>query len=145
MSMTTASPLPGRKRCLGFSLIEVTVALAVTGVLASVALPSFRAQQLRSHRADATGTLQRMQFAQEQYREQHGRYAQDLSQLPGAWSGRSMLGFYQVALVGQGPQGYELVAQAVGEQVKDNDCVTVRLRVEGALSFQEPSGRCWPT
>lgn len=129
-------------RARGFGLVECAAALAVSGVLVAVALPSFRAQQLRSHRIEAPQSLQRIQLAQEQYRGEHGRYAEQLSQLPGA-ADTSPRGHYRIVLHSHGPQAYELVAQAVGEQLRDKDCTTLTLRIEGALSHQEPSARCW--
>jgi type IV pilus assembly protein PilE len=129
----------------GFSLIELAIALTVSSLLATMALPSYRAQQLRSHRADATQTLQRLQLAQEQYREVHGIYADSLGLLPGNWSGQSPAGYYQIELTSSNPAAYEVRASAIGSQAGDTDCSTLSVRVEGALSFQEPSGRCWPT
>lgn len=127
----------------GLTLVEVTVALAVVAVLSSVALPSFRSVQLRSHRADAANSLQRVQLAQEKYREKHGGYAERLDQLAGAFGPRSQQGFYQLELRSRGDQAYELVALAQGEQAQDNACRTVTLRVEGALTFFGPEAACW--
>ena len=133
------------KHQAGFSLIELSIALTVSSLLATMALPSYRSQKLRSHRADATQTLQRLQLAQEQYRETHGGYASSLSLLPGNWSGLSPAGHYQIDLTSSNPEAYEVRASAIGSQASDADCGTMSVRVEGALSFQEPSGRCWPT
>ncbi len=129
----------------GFGLVELCVALVVTALLAMVALPTFRAQQLRSHRAEAAITLQRLQLAQEQYRERYGRYAEAIDQLPGNLSGQSGSGLYRIALLTSGPDSYQVTASAQGDQARDSDCTVVRLRVEGALSYQEPSRNCWPT
>jgi type IV pilus assembly protein PilE len=133
------------KHQAGFSLIELAIALTVSSLLATMALPSYRAQKLRSHRADATQTLQRLQLAQEQYREAHGGYAGSLGLLPGNWSGQSPAGHYQIELTSTGPAAYEVRASAIGSQADDAECGTLSVRVEGALSFQEPGGRCWPT
>lgn len=133
------------KHQAGFSLIELAIALTVSGLLAGIALPSYRAQKLRNHRADATQTLQRVQLAQEQYREAHGVYAKSLSLLPGNWSDQSLFGYYEIQLQSRGAEAYQVSASAVGRQADDTECSTISVRVEGALSFQEPSGRCWPT
>jgi len=133
------------KSAAGFSMVELAVALAISSVLASMAVPTYRAQKLRSHRAEATQTLQRLQLAQEQYRESHGAYAQSLTELPGNWSGQSANGLYQISLVGQGPQAYQVVADAAGRQADDSECQRFSMRIEGALSHQEPSASCWPT
>lgn len=132
-------------RARGFGLIESLIAVLVAGLLAAIALPSFRAQQLRSHRADATQALQQLQLQQEQYRERHGRYAQDLQQLRGSAALDSPRGHYRLSLTASGPDAYAAVADAQGAQTGDTDCRTVTLRIEGALSFQEPRQGCWPT
>lgn len=136
-------PLPAAAR--GFGLVESLIALTVAAVLAAVALPSFRAQQLKSHRADATGSLHQLQLQQEQYRERHGRYAQSLQQLTGQPGALSARGHYRIDLQAAGPDAYALVASAQGTQTRDTDCRLLSLRIEGALSFHEPRSGCWPT
>ena len=58
--------------------------LAVAGVLASVAWPSYQSQLQRGRRADAVAALLRLQLAQEKHRAHHGLYASQLSALRGA-------------------------------------------------------------
>jgi type IV pilus assembly protein PilE len=142
--MSQALRTPSRRR--GFGLVETVAALAIVGVLASLALPSYRDAQLRARRVDATQTLQRLQLAQEQFRIQRGRYADRLSLLPGTDNTQSALGRYRVALrTDPLVDGYELVAQAQGPQADDKDCRTVTLRVTGSFTFQEPGAPCWPS
>jgi type IV pilus assembly protein PilE len=59
----------------GVTLVDLTVVLAIVGILASVALPTYQSQLARSRRAEAIGALTQFQASQEQYRAQHGRYA----------------------------------------------------------------------
>ena len=135
------TPRPGGR---GFGLVETISALAVVGVMAAVALPSFRDAQLRSRRVDATQALQRLQAAQEQYRLAHGRYADSLEQLPGTNNAMSPLGRYRIGLRLVGSDGYELVAQAHDAQAADRACPTFTLRVSGNFSTQGPETGCWP-
>lgn len=127
----------------GFGLVESVVAVAVAGVLAAVALPTYRSHLLRSQRTEATMTLQQLQLAQERFHERHGAYAEQLSDLGADASGLTRGGRYRLSLTRPDTQTYELVAQAVGTQAADSDCRTVSLRIEGALTFQQPSARCW--
>jgi type IV pilus assembly protein PilE len=136
-------PRPRRLR-RGFGLVETVTAVAIVGVLATVALPSYRDAQLRSRRVDATQALQRLQAAQEQYRLSHGRYAESLAQLPGANNAVSPLGRYRIGLRLVGSDGYELVAQAHEAQAADRACPAFTLRVSGNFSTQGPDTGCWP-
>jgi len=52
------------RRAGGFTLVEVTIAATVAAVLASIALPSYRSQQLRAGRGYAGAALTRLQAAQ---------------------------------------------------------------------------------
>ena len=56
----------------GFTLIECTMVCAVAAVLAGLAFPSYRQQQLRMARLDAVDALTRLQAAQERYRAATG-------------------------------------------------------------------------
>jgi len=131
------------RRVRGFGLVESLVALAIAGVLAAMAVPAYRSHLLRSQRTEATQLLQQLQLAQEVYHQHHGAYAARLEDLGANASGLSRSGLYQVSLTRQDTQAYQLVAQAVGTQTADRDCRTVSLRIEGALSFQQPDARCW--
>lgn len=132
------------QRSRGMTLVETMVAVAVVGVLASIAVPSYRSAQLRGQRVDATSSLQKLQRAQETYRERHGGYAERLEQLPGFAGGRSLQGRYRLVLRGSADGlAYTATAIADGEQAADTDCTEVTLRIDGALSFQGPDARCW--
>jgi type IV pilus assembly protein PilE len=132
------------QRSRGMTLVETMVVVAVAGVLAGVALPSYRSAQLRGQRIDATSSLQKLQRAQETHRERHGGYADRLDQLPGFAGGRSLQGRYRLVLQGSADGlAYTATAIADGEQAADSDCAQVTLRIDGALSFQGPDARCW--
>ena len=45
------------KKPMGFTLVELLVALAIVGILAAVALPSYQSSVERSRRADGTVAL----------------------------------------------------------------------------------------
>ncbi len=138
------SGLPHRRKP-GFTLVELCVVLAVAGVLASIAWPSFQAPLQRSRRADAVAALMRVQMAQESYRAHHGLYAAQLPGLQGASSPRSREGLYDIELVGDGPNRYEAraVARAGSVVAGDTACAVMSVTVrEGVAEFM-PSARCW--
>lgn len=70
------SPLaPARAPSSGFSLVELLVTVAIVGVLASVAYPSFMDSLRKSRRSDAVSALTRVQQAQERFRANNAAYA----------------------------------------------------------------------
>ncbi len=132
---------PGQR---GFGLVETMAAVAIVGVMATIALPSYRDAQLRNRRVDATQSLQRLQAAQAQYRFEHGHYAETLNQLPGANNAESQMGSYRIGLRLVGDDGYELQAQAQDTQARDTACPVFTLRVSGSFTTQGPEAGCWP-
>jgi type IV pilus assembly protein PilE len=61
----------------GFSLIELMIAVAVVGILSSIALPSYHRYLTRTYRAQAAAALfQDAQFL-ERYLSQNNRYDRD--------------------------------------------------------------------
>ena len=68
----------------GFTLIELMIVVAVVGILAAVAIPSYREQIRSSNRADAQGALSGLAQAMERHFTQNGTYvgADDGSGVP---------------------------------------------------------------
>jgi len=62
------------RRKAGFSLIELMVAVAIIGTLASMAIPSFQRMQLRSRAAEGRTNLASLRTSQEGYFAEFGTY-----------------------------------------------------------------------
>lgn len=128
----------------GFTLVEMCVVLALAGLLATVAWPSWRSQLQRGYRADAVAALMHVQLAQESHRAHHGLYAGQLKVLRGAAAPISSQGLYDIELSGGGDR-YEARARArAGSAVtSDSACAVLSLQVRNGLSDYAPSARCW--
>lgn len=129
------------RRQSGFTLVELLAALSVAAVLAGVAVPSVRAQVLRSHRSDAVAALTRLQAAQERQRDAGGAYAADLGTL--RLPATSDDGRYAITLAADGPDAYRATAQALGAQADDADCTQITLAVHSGFAQPGPTLRCW--
>lgn len=131
-------------RACGFTLVELCVVLALAGLMAAVAWPSYLLHLQRGRRADAVTALLRVQLAQESHRAHHGSYAARLQALVGATAAVSSQGLYDIALSGGGDR-YEAraVARAGSPAAGDAACGELRLQVHDGLTDFAPSARCW--
>jgi prepilin-type N-terminal cleavage/methylation domain-containing protein len=67
-------PARHRPRSEGFSLVELMIAVAIIGILAATALPSFRSYQLRAKTTEVKTNLQAIRHAQMGYMSTSGRF-----------------------------------------------------------------------
>lgn len=58
----------------GFTLIELMIAVAIVGILASIALPAYQNSLVKARRNDAQGTLVTYAQAAERYYSVNGHY-----------------------------------------------------------------------
>lgn len=63
------------KRLAGFTLIELMIVVAMIGILATIAYPSYTEYVARAKRADGKAGLLNLQLAQEKYRANCPQYA----------------------------------------------------------------------
>jgi type IV pilus assembly protein PilE len=126
---TCVPPTHPRRAARGFTLIEMLVAVAVTGVLSTVALPSFEAQLQKGRRADVLVSTMLVQAAQERHRSNGANYG---SLAAVGIAARSSAGHYLLALPAVSDDGYELLAVATGAQARDTACSHMKLTVAGA-------------
>lgn len=146
----TLQRLPAcRRHTAGFTLIEVLIVLAVVGILASVAYPSYRAQIDESHRAQARAALLDARGQLERYFTQHNAYtataaAAEVKTYAGEEAARTR---YTIAIE-PGPTGiessYVVTATAVAAH-PDAHCGVLSITHMGVKAASGPHGtaRCW--
>lgn len=116
---------------IGFTLVELMVAVAIVGILASIALPSYQAYVIRTNRAAAVACLTELaQFMERNY-TQNMRYDPAGFILPQLQCADQLSARYQFGSVDAalGQRTYTL--QAVPTTIQQDDCGTLTLDQAG--------------
>ncbi len=148
--------MASRKTTIGFSLIELLVALVIIGILASIALPSYQASVRKTYRQSAKSVMLGVILRQDQYMGNNKSYAANLTDLgyasdtyyidtDGNYTAVVADSTYLIALNNPTAVSFDITATPQGNQVKDTMCATFsafsdgRRTVSGTLASKD----CW--
>lgn len=126
----------------GFTLIELLIVVAIIGILAVVAYPSYQNHTFESRRADAYTAILRIQLAEENWRASHSSYTADLTSAGLNTSTSSSEGYYTLSVSGTSATGYKITATAQGSQANDSLCTKIELTKAAAGETKSPAS-CW--
>ncbi len=143
----------------GFTLIELMIGVAIIGILAGIAYPSYLKQVQKSNRSDAKVALSDVAQRLQRCFTAHGRYnpaagtCTVVDEIQGAGGITSTEGFYSVGIAAAGDLAaatYLLTATPVagGRQDSDDDCDRFTLNQLGVrAAFKsgnvDNTDNCW--
>jgi type IV pilus assembly protein PilE len=141
----------------GVTLLELMAVVVILGILASIAIPSYRGYVMRAQRSEATAFLLRAAAAQEKYYLQNNSYTDVFAgtggtslKLLATGADKTENGWYAVTIAagstGSLASSYLITTTAVSgkSQAKDTPCQSFTIRETGERgSSPSNAATCW--
>lgn len=133
------------KKIIGFTLIELVIAIALVSILTLIATEAYTGYVQRARRMDGINSLLSISLAEERYRGNNTSYG-TLAQV---WGGvtASTEGYYTLSITNVSATSYTITATATGSQTGDTQngtaCSSLSIAVSNGTVTKSPSA-CWP-
>ena len=146
------------RREAGMTLIELLTVVAIVGILAAIAYPSYRQFVMQTNRTDATKTMQLAAQSLERCYSANFTYlppagcsvlSTAMSPNPGANAMQSPNNYYTITVTILDPQDYTITAAAsAAPQTSDSQCASFALASSGQQAAQDSNNNdntklCW--
>lgn len=122
---------------LGFTLIELVIAIAIVGILMAIAIPAYNDQVRKTKRATAKSELLEVVQAKERFHTLNGTYI-------GSPCGDNTDDYTYTCPV-ETATTFSALATAIGDQVNDTRCVNLGINHQGVrtISGSGTVEDCW--
>lgn len=124
----------------GFSLLELMIVVAIIGIIAAIAVPSYENSVVKTNRKAVTACMLEVSQFMERFYTTNLRYDQNLAgtavTMPELGCRNDLAGSYTLAFQSAPTaSAYSVQATPIGRQLaKDTSCLTMRIDQTGAKS-----------
>jgi len=130
-----------RVRSRGLTLLELMITIAIIGILAAIAYPSYISQVRKSHRSDAKSNLLTLSQKMERLMSEQGSY-EPATTTPGFYPSVTDGGYYALSLAATATT-FTVTATPLGDQLNDS-CGTYTYDDKGVKgSSGDTPANCW--
>jgi type IV pilus assembly protein PilE len=138
----------------GFTLVELIVAMVIAAILAAVAIPAYSSYVRKSRRTDAKSALLNLASLEERLFSTTNAYSATATDLGyTGWPATVGSGYYTVSMAATdvvaatttAAATYKITATAIGDQMKDTQCLTFTVTSAGVQSATPDTNppTCW--